>query len=215
MLDAVVHNAATFDYAQKVQTASLDGVEAVWATNHLGAVLLTDRLLPALEKSEQGRVVFISSKGLAVSPGLRIDVDDVEFKRRTWTVTKAHYQSKLAQVIFAQWLSKSLRARGGAITVNTIRVGNVKIDLRRYPNISTAARWAYSLKSRFSMTPAEMAKTYTWLVTSAAASQTGGYFDAVDVPVKANRSAYDDAHCEAVLRVTKEYLEGQLQYLGL
>jgi hypothetical protein len=50
----------------------------------------------------------------------------------------------------------------------------------------------YNMKRKFSMTPEKMAETYLWLAADPlAASQTGGYWDAPNVEVKANKNAYN------------------------
>jgi NAD(P)-dependent dehydrogenase (short-subunit alcohol dehydrogenase family) len=56
-------HAATFDYAQKRSSKTEEGIETIWATNHLGPVLLTNLLLDALKRSDQRRVITVSSAG--------------------------------------------------------------------------------------------------------------------------------------------------------
>lgn len=49
-LDVFIHNAAIFDITQKDVVYTSEGIEAVWATNHLGPSLLTELLLDAITK---------------------------------------------------------------------------------------------------------------------------------------------------------------------
>jgi NAD(P)-dependent dehydrogenase (short-subunit alcohol dehydrogenase family) len=206
-LDVLIHNAASFDVSQKQAISTAEGVETIWATNHLGPVLLTELLLDALRKSTQGRILTVSSKGLAFFPRLRVNLEDPEFQRRRFTVTKAYYQSKLAQVIYTFWLAEQLKE--ARITVNGIRVTNVKIDLGRYPNVSSLARVAYSFKSLFAISPDEMARAYAWLATSDdLAGVTGGYFDERRRQVRAPRSCYDPEHVAQVMELTARCLQG-------
>jgi NAD(P)-dependent dehydrogenase (short-subunit alcohol dehydrogenase family) len=60
----IIHNAADFDISRKHPVNSTDGVESVWATNHVGPVLLNQQLQPELLRSRQGRVITVSSQGL-------------------------------------------------------------------------------------------------------------------------------------------------------
>ncbi len=76
VLDVLIHNAAVFDIRQKEIAFTDEGIEKIWATNHIGPVLLTDLLLDALKQSEQGRIVTISSKGLIMHPRLKINLED-------------------------------------------------------------------------------------------------------------------------------------------
>lgn len=204
-LDALIHNAAAFDYAQRRRTRTAEGFETIWATNHLGPVLLTDLLLEALRRSDQGRVLTVASKGLALFPGLRVDLDDPEFERRRWTVTRAYYQSKLAQVLYTRHLAE--RLAGSSITANCVRVPNVRIDLRRYPGLSRLARLAYSIKSRFALSPETMARTYLRLAASdELRGVTGRCFDEHGREVRMNRSSCDREHVERVMALTRSCL---------
>ena len=133
-LDVLIHNAADFDIARKQPEKSIDGIETIWATNHLGPILLTNSIMDLLKKSNQGRIITIASQGLVMHPRLTVDINDPEFKYRKFSVPKAYYQSKLAQVMYTYWLAEQLKDT--AVTVNCIRVTNVKVDTNRYPNIS-------------------------------------------------------------------------------
>ena len=133
-LGTLIHNAGYFDITTKERRLNDDGVELCCATNHLGPVRMTDRLLPALRAHGGGRVLLVSSKGLVVFPNLRVDLDDPEYERRKFTVQKAYYQSKLAQVCYLLDLAE--RERDNGVAVHGIRVTNVKIDTSRYPDVS-------------------------------------------------------------------------------
>ncbi|MDP5140648.1 MAG: SDR family NAD(P)-dependent oxidoreductase, partial [Spirosomaceae bacterium] len=145
-LDVLIHNAADFDITRKQPVITQEGVESIWATNHIGPVFLTKQLIDLLKRSEQGRIITVASQGLVLYPKLEVDVDDPEFKTRDFSVQKAYYQSKLAQVMYTYWLAKELAAT--AITVNCIRVTNVKLDLSRYPEISGFMKFLFSIKSK-------------------------------------------------------------------
>ncbi len=204
-LDVLIHNAADFDISRKSPVFSADGIETVWATNHLGPVLLTQLLDPELAASNQGRVVTVSSQGLVLHPRLEVRLDDPEFRQGGFKVDKAYYQSKLAQVMFTRWLAG--RYRGSAKTANCVRVTNVKIDLDRYPNLSALQKRLYSIKSRFSISPEQMAEVYVWLAMSEEMrGVSGGYFDEKRQPVKAGAWANDPANIERVMALTARYV---------
>ncbi|KAA3664010.1 MAG: SDR family NAD(P)-dependent oxidoreductase [Chloroflexi bacterium] len=207
VLDVLIHNAAKFDVTQKKPVQTDEGIESIWATNHLGPVLMTDLLLDAIKRSGQGRIITVSSKGLIVFPFLKVIVDDPEFERRRFTVTKAYYQSKLAQVMYTFWLADKLGDT--AVTVNSIRVTNVKIDIEsRYPNASKFSKWVYSQKSKSSISPEEMAKTYTYLAVSDEVSKTTGtYYDDPTHIVRASNYSYDKSNIEQVMACTMRYLK--------
>jgi NAD(P)-dependent dehydrogenase (short-subunit alcohol dehydrogenase family) len=73
-----------------------------------------------------------------------------------------------------------------------IRVTNVKIDISRYPKLSKIAKYMYSIKSKFSISPEEMAKTYTYLATSDQVSGiTGKYFNEKNTFINSSKYSYN------------------------
>jgi NAD(P)-dependent dehydrogenase (short-subunit alcohol dehydrogenase family) len=207
VLDVLIQNAAAFDVRQKQIAFTEEGVEKIWATNHVGPVLLTDLLLDALKQSEQGRIITISSKGLMTYPFLKVNLADPEFRQRRFSVQKAYYQSKQAQVMYTYWLAKNLGET--AVTANAIRVTNVRIDVdTRYPNLPTLLRKLYAFKSRFAITPEEMAQTYTYLALSAKAAQTSGkYFDNPTHIVDSSAYTHDWENLKALMEGTCRYIK--------
>ena len=203
-LDVLISNAAAFDISQKAPVKTQEGKESIWATNHLGPVLLVDGLLESLKKSGQARVITVASQGLVMHPMLKVNLDDPEFERRRFSVSKAYYQSKQAQAMYTYWLAEKLMNTN--ITVNCVRVTSVKIDINRYPNLSKAAKLAYSIKSKKSISPEQMAEPYVWLATEPALSGiTGKYFDHHNRMVDSSPYSKDSQSIEALMKRTYEY----------
>ncbi|MFZ0475794.1 MAG: SDR family NAD(P)-dependent oxidoreductase [Halobacillus sp.] len=204
-LDVLIHNAADFDITRKTPEYSEDGIETVWATNHIGPVLLTSLLTNELEQSEQGRVITIASQGLMLHPYLKVNVKDPEFKTGGYRVAKAYYQSKLAQVMYTYWLAEHLKDT--SVTVNGVRVTNVKVDISRYPDLSKFMKVLYSMKSRFSISPEEMAETYTYLALSPEVKEvTGEYFNEKNKIVSSSSYSKNKRNIEEVMELTMKYL---------
>lgn len=204
-VDVLIHNAADFDITRKQAQFTQEGVETVWAANHIGPVLLTELLLDALKKSEGGRVITISSKGLLVKPGLKVSIEDPEFKNRKYSVSNAYYQSKRAQEMFTIWLSQKLC--GTTVTANCIRVTNVKIDLNRYPELSAIYRFMYKLKSKASINPEQMARTYAYLALSDSVKGIRGkFFDEKNQVVSTNSYTSDPNNINEVMKLTFQYI---------
>lgn len=204
-LDVLIHNAADFDISRKEPDWTEDGLERVWATNHVGPVLLTLLLLSELQVSSQGRIVTVASKGLVTQPFLHINLQDPEFRTRPYRTAKAYYQSKLAQVMYTYWLAHQLRET--RITVNCIRVGNVRVDLDRYPNLPDFLKKMYSLKSRFALTPEEMARTYTYTAMEPSLDTVSGkYFNEKNQEVASSRYSRKRENWEQLMDVTMEYI---------
>lgn len=205
VIDILVHNAAVFDIAQKKAKITKEGFESVWMTNHIGPVYLTSLLIEQLKASDDGRILTVSSKGLLATPNLKVDLNDPEFKSKKFNMTKAYYQSKRAQIMYTYWLADKLKNTN--VTVNSIRVTAVKIDINRHPEISSFMKWLYAQKSKQSISPKDMAKTYTYLATSRdVKGVTGKYFDEKNKQVKSNKYTYDKNNIDAVMKLTNSYL---------
>lgn len=205
-LDVLIHNAADFDLSRKRPVYSTENIETVWATNHIGPVLMTDLLLPLIKKTENGRIITVASKGLMLHPLLNINIQNPEFRGMKYSVEKAYYQSKLAQVMYTYWLSDKLAQ--DQVTVNCIRVTNVKIDISRYPNLSQFLKFLYSIKSKFSITPDEMAIAYTALALDDNYKHiTGKYFDEKLKIVKSSAYSNDKDNIEQLMKKTFEFIK--------
>ena len=187
-LHVLIHNAANFDHTQKNPVLTSDGLETVFATNHLGPFLMTCLLLEMLKESAPSRVITVASKGLISYPFLDIEFDNL-YGERKYSLQHAYYHSKQAQVMFTFDLAERLRGTG--VSVHCVRVGNVAIPTERLDHIPRWMLKMYELKRKFSMTPEKMAKTYVWLAADPTAEQkTGGYWDAPGIEVRANKNAY-------------------------
>lgn len=67
---------------------------------------------------------------------------------------------------------------------------NVKVDMRRYVHLSAFMKNLYKIKSKFSISPEEMAKVYTALSTEE--GYEGFLYDEKCREVKANAFAYKE-----------------------
>lgn len=187
-LDILINNAAVFDITQKTRQLSVDGLETIFATNHLGSFLLTNLLLPKLKNSSSARIINIASKGLLAKPFIDIDFDNLNGEKK-FSVADAYYHSKLAQIMFTFELAE--RLADSSVTVNVICVPAVKLDAGRYDHIPALLRGIYRFKMQFSLSTEEMAKTYIALATDSQYEHiTGAYIDENLREVKAPRKGY-------------------------
>ncbi len=106
--------------------------------------------------------------------------------------------------MYTYWLSEQLSKT--TITVNCIRVSNVKVDLNRYPDISGFKKFLYSIKSRFSISAEDMAKTYTWLATSPYLDKTTGkYFNKKNKIVSSSAYSMNKRNILEVMELSMSY----------
>lgn len=190
-LHVLIHNAANFDHTQKRPVLTEDGVETVFATNHLGPFLMTHLLLDRLKASAPSRIITVASKGLISYPFLDIEFDNLNGDRK-FNLQHAYYHAKQAQVMFTFDLAERLRGTG--VSVHCVRVGNVAIPDERLAHLPRWMLKMYEAKRKFSITPEKMAETYTWLAANDLGIQkSGGYWDAPGIAVRANNKAYNKA----------------------
>lgn len=114
-LDVLIHNAANFDLSMKKPVLTGDGLETIFATNHVAPFLLTWLLLDMLKSSAPSRIITVASKGLMLYPNLDIEFDNLQGSRK-FSPQHAYYHSKLAQVMFTYDLAERLKGTG--VTVN-------------------------------------------------------------------------------------------------
>ncbi|CAG8614025.1 631_t:CDS:2 [Paraglomus occultum] len=145
---------------------SADGIEAQFATNHIGHFLL----LPALEKSAPSRIVVVSRYNVedlahrVFAPRKGIDFENINAKNLSiWT---RYGQSKLANVLFANELDR--RVKDKKIYVNSLHPGVVKSNLMQGLKLSWGS-WvaAYTaIQNLFSLSTEDGALTQLYVATS-------------------------------------------------
>ncbi len=126
-IDVLVNNAGTV-FSRRTLTD--DGVEATFAVNHLGGLLLTELLLDRLKESAPARVVFTSSDGHYRGT---LDLDDLGFEHG-YSIMRAYSRSKLANVLTARHLAR--RLAGSGVTVTSLHPGAIAT------NIWSGAPWS-------------------------------------------------------------------------
>lgn len=188
-LDVLIHNAANFDHTLKKPVLTADGVETIFATNHIGIFLMTHLLLDTLKASAPSRIITVASKGLTVYPFLDIEFDNL-YGEKKFTTQHAYYHSKLAQVMYSYALAEKLQGTG--VTVNCVQVANVAIPDERLTHLPGWLRKIYHLKRKMAITPERQAETYVYLAADPAVQNiTGGYWDENNRQVKSNQNSYN------------------------
>lgn len=106
-LDVLIHNAANFDHSQRKPVLTEDGLETVFATNHVNIFLLTQLLLDMLKASAPSRIITVASQGLMTYPFLDIEFDNLNGQKK-FSLQHAYYHAKQAQVMFTFDLAERL-----------------------------------------------------------------------------------------------------------
>ncbi|XP_076933381.1 short-chain dehydrogenase TIC 32 B, chloroplastic-like [Bidens hawaiensis] len=115
---------------------SQDGIEMQFATNHLGHFHLTNLLLDKMKETAattgiEGRIVNLSSIAHRYTYEQGIIFDKINDKD-SYSEKKAYGQSKLANILHANELSRRLNEEGVNITINSVHPGLIMTDLMRH-----------------------------------------------------------------------------------
>lgn len=201
-LDVLIHNAANFDLSMKKPVLTADGIETIFATNHVGPVLLTHLLMELLKSSAPSRILTVASKGLTMHPFLDIEFDNLNGERK-FSPEHAYYLSKLAQVMYTYSLAEELR--GSGVTVNCVRVTNVALPDERIAHLPKWQQKVYKMKRKMSITPEQQANTYTFLASDPSVETISGkYWDEKNQPVDSSKSSYNRETWKKLNAVTQK-----------
>lgn len=165
-LDVLINNAGVINM-KRFETK--DGFEQQFGVNHLAPFLLTQLLLPLLEKSAPSRIVVVSSAAYKFG---HIQFDDLQSTQKYRTF-KVYGQSKLANILMTYELARRLKGTG--VTVNAVHPGAVSTNLGidRSSGFGKSIVW---LLKPFFQTAKEGAKTAIYLATSPEVSQVSGKY---------------------------------------
>jgi len=99
-LDVLINNAGCMT---DPRTLTSDGLEANFATNTLGAHILTETLIPALSKSSDPRVIMVSSGGMLTQ---KLDANDLQTEKKSFDATMVYAQNKRQQIVMTEHYAK-------------------------------------------------------------------------------------------------------------
>lgn len=201
-LNILINNAADFDLSRKRPLLTAEGNEVQFATNLLSPFMLIKELLPLMVQSGDGRIINIGTQGLIAYPNISFDFDNI-YGQKSYSPAKAYYQTKLGLMMISLALRR--RVADPSVSVYAVRVTNVKVDISRYPDISKLHKTMYQLKSRFSISPDDMAQVYTTLAIEQ--KRIGFYYDEKLREVRCNRNAYDEGAQERLWQICEQLSE--------
>ncbi len=175
-LDFLINNAGIMACPE---TRVGPGWEAQFGTNHLGHMALVLGLINLLARTEDTRVVALSSTGHKIS-GIRWD--DVHFQATPYDKWQAYGQSKTANALFANALSRRLKASGGHAFA--VHPGGIFTPLQRHLGVAEQVRLGWINEDG---SPSELAKagfktteqgcaTTLWAATSTLLSGKPGVY---------------------------------------
>jgi retinol dehydrogenase 12 len=156
-LDVLINNAGVF---LPTRTETEDGYETMFQVNYLSPFLLTNLLLEELQRSEQGRIINLSSSVYAIG---KFDPDNLQsVGERHFSVLGTYAATKLFVLMFTEELAR--RLTGTTVTANAVHPGIVRT--RMMLQAPGALRLVSYLSLPFSISPFEGARTSVYLASS-------------------------------------------------
>jgi dehydrogenase/reductase SDR family member 12 len=166
-LDALVNNAGALLGERRT---SAQGHELTFATMVLGPFVLTNGLLPLLERTAAdagvARVVNVASGGMYLQ---RLHLDDLQMEREPYRGSLAYARAKRALVTLNREWARRLRDR--RVIVNAMHPGWADT-----PGVVASLPTFHRLIGPRLRTPQEGADTIVWLVASDEPSRVTGRF---------------------------------------
>ena len=132
-IDVLVNNAGMMTPDLE---ATADGFEKQFGVNYLGPFLWTLKLLPLVQKAQQGRVIHLASMMhlLGCIQPENFNADQVE----KYNGVLSYGNSKLANLLFSNILAKQLH--GSHVTSNALHPGGVDSEIYR-----ELPKWQYAI----------------------------------------------------------------------
>jgi retinol dehydrogenase-12 len=187
-LDVLINNAGLVNMQRR---ETLDGLEEMFAVNHLAHFLLTNRSLQSLRAAPAGRIVHVGSGAHAFVNGF--DFEDYGWHSRRWATMKAYGHSKLANLLFNRSLSLRLGTSGSVIS-NTLHPGAVASHMGS--NNGWVGKLGMLVASPFLVSPEKGAETSVYLASSPEAARYRGEYLIKCRPARPKPWAEDDAAAE-------------------
>ena len=122
-IDVLINNAGIFGEALHQPP---DGYEQQFGVNYVGPFLLTQLLLPALQKAPAGRIIHLASIMHWLGS---IKPETFRQNSGSYRAVAAYGQSKLANLLFSHALARQLE--GTTVTSNALHPGGVDSDIYR------------------------------------------------------------------------------------
>lgn len=181
-IDVLVNNAGLYTSDREL---SKDGIEMMFAVNHLSHFLLTDLVLDKI-KAAKGRIVSVAS--VAHKQTRDFDASDINMDK-DFSGWKGYSRSKWCNIVFTKELARRLEGTG--VTANCLHPGGVSTEIaQKEANWYTSFAWWVGRKIYF-ISAEEGAQTSIYLASSDEVKDVSGEYFYKCKQVYSNRPSQD------------------------
>lgn len=192
-IHVLVNNAGILN---RKRMTTIDGIEAVFAVNHLAYFLLSQLLLERLQASAPARIVNVASDAHRWGS---LDVEDLQHER-SYRPLLVYGRSKLCNLLFTRELARRIPETG--VTVNCVHPGGVATGLGKN-NGWFAVVIATALKP-FILTAEQGADTVVYLATAPEVGSVSGKYFVKRRERQPSTAALNDEVAQRLWQVSEE-----------
>ena len=182
------------------RTETVDGLEATFATNHLGPFSLTMHLQDRLVASAPARVVNVASTAHRSARG-GMGFDDLQSQQH-YRGMQVYGRSKLANILFTNELARRLSGTG--VTANSLHPGTVATGYARDGDATGFLAFGVKVIKPFILTPEKGARTSVYLASSPEVAEVTGEYFVKCKPRTPSKAARDAAAAARLWSVSEE-----------
>jgi len=205
-LHVLINNAGMMRH-NRMEAKNLQQFEQTLAANHLGPFLLTNELLPLMNKTEGGARIVNVNSSLHTYP-TTIDLKDPHLTNG-YEMFKAYSRSKLAGVLCTYELSRRLKAKKSEVTVNCLHPGQVMTEVTRHMHwfLRYGELAVYPLMFLIRKTAYQGAFTSVHVATSLKLKGVSGKYFVHCEEIRSSVPSYDEALAQQVWDFTVKTLK--------
>lgn len=184
-IDVLINNAG---HISSKHILTEDNIELTFAVNHLAPFYLTHLLLPSLLKTEDGRIVNISSNSHRTA---KIHFDDLN-SSSNYHILRAYAKSKLANVLFSYELNKQIQLKNlKNLSVYCIDPGhnNTPIGLKTNNKLHY---FAWLLRSKMGKSPKIGAECQVYAASGDDIRHISGKYWKNSKPIASSKNSYSE-----------------------
>jgi NAD(P)-dependent dehydrogenase (short-subunit alcohol dehydrogenase family) len=193
-LDVLINNAGTVNMSRQ---ETQDGLEMMFAVNHLGYFLLTMLLLDTLKASVPSRIINVASDAHGSAALNSADLQS----EHDFSGLKVYGRSKLANIYFTYELAR--RLEGSGVTVNVLHPGFVATNLGadNMPVIGGLIKRIINLSAK---DVSKGVETIVYLATSPEVEGVNGKYFVDCQPKSSSPVSYDETAAQQLWAVSAE-----------
>ena len=200
--DVLIHNAGIH---LNTRTETSEGLEVNLVLHYLCPLIITRMLLPKYQREQSGRIIFVSSEAYRFA-AWGLDLEDLQWKRRSYSGIKGYGAGKLAQILSMHSLAAELSPYN--VTVNAMHPGMVRTESGK-DNGRFYKWYKKNIIDKNSASPEVSAEALYYLGTSPELENVSDAFFHLTTREELNPPALDLEAAENLKKVTEELLKSK------